>query len=245
MLSSNGAFLHYSIEEIEQLQNSKPVPVEYLVPELFQVSDEDKIIRWVRQLNETNVELIAGLAADVITVELVESFVKAGFERIVFDFKFAKPFCHCCLSLYRKLQMRELYAELMKCCQNYFTNRQQWTPLERILMSKRKTNQSDVPKMEKKTKMTKRRSFATIYLASSLLEIKFMTPTIFIFILRECIKSNVADDLELATLLLTNSAKDILKFQNSDKAKFMDLVPRLEQLSELNLLSPNVVEILK
>ena len=247
MLSNNSS-LKYSIKDIEGLQNCKPVSIDYQVPELFAVSDEDKTVRWVRQLNEDNAELIAELVSEVLTPQLVDSFVKAGFERIVFNYEFARPFCRCCLALYRKLQMRELYADLMKCCQSYFQNRQQWTPLERILSSKKKTNQSDVPKMEKKTRMTKRRSYATIYLACALLEIKFMTPSIFIYILKDCLKSTIVDDLELATLLLENSSSVIVKFQNGDKEKFMEVVPRLEQLAEMKLIDQKcvaLVEVLK
>eukprot|EP00835_Amoeboradix_gromovi_P001985 NODE_102_length_20354_cov_0.272018.p7 type:complete len:245 gc:universal NODE_102_length_20354_cov_0.272018:11782-12516(+) len=244
MLASSS--LNYSIREIESLQNCKLTPLDIKVPELFSVSALDKSVRWVRQLNENNIDLVAGLVAEILTPEIVEPFVRAGFERIVFNYEFAKPFCYCCVAIFRKTQMREVYSVLMKCCQLYFTNRQQWMPLERILQSKRKTNQADVPKMEKKTKMTKRRSFATIYLASALLEVKFLSPSIYIFILRDCLKSNTTlDDLELASLLLETSAEYIVKFQNSDKEKFSELMPRLEQLTEMKLLNPEVLQMFK
>ena len=232
---SNSSF-KYSVREIELLQSIKPVEYSFKVPELFKVSDEEKAVRWIRQLTDNNFDVITTLIEGILTPEMTESFVGAGFDRIVYDSEFSVNFCKCCVLLYQKLQMRELYASLMKCCQSHFTSRQQWTPLEKILISKRKTNQSDVPKMEKKTLMTKKRSFATIYLAASLLHVKFMSPSIFTFILKDCIKSTVPDDLELASKLLELCRKDILMFPESDKLKFAEIVPRLEKLSDAQLL---------
>eukprot|EP00834_Sanchytrium_tribonematis_P000123 NODE_3_length_80033_cov_0.932970.p39 type:complete len:246 gc:universal NODE_3_length_80033_cov_0.932970:6794-7531(+) len=235
----------YTVDDIEKLQTSSSVQFKASVPELFTISADDKVVRWVRQLNYSNMDQIVILISRDINVNNIEIMIKTGFDRIVLDYEFSSLFCSCCLILLRTYKLKYIYSEIMKFCQTQFINRQQWSVLQRILEIKKKTNKEDVPKLEKKARMTKRRSFATIYLISNLMEIKFLGFSIYLYIIKECIKSSNVDDLQLLSLLLELSYLKVGYISQIEKDKFLEVIPTLENLIEGHKIEFSHIDILK